>query len=173
MFILICSRCGVETTQSRGGIFTTFETLTFKMIVNMNITPFIKDKVLNCLCDDSIDFESLMNLNQDEFLKITELSFNELLAVLRQFERLGFVSNLNARRRSSSLYLCIHLDALDFKKRGGFIGQEELLKINIEKLLLEIESLEPSLQSKTEKITKIASNIKLALDLIMIGNTAS
>lgn len=137
----------------------------------MKITPLVKDKVLSLLCSDSINFESVIILNQNELLKEVELLFDDLIAVLRQFERMGFVSDINARRSSSSLYICVHLDALDYKNRGGFIGQEEILKANIEKLLLEIESLKPSLPSKTKKLTEIASNIKLGLELINFGDS--
>ena len=137
----------------------------------MSITPFAKDKVLNHLCSGLFNFERLIRVNRKDVFKITELSFNELTAVLIQFGRFEFISELNDMHNSPDILMIIHLDALDFKNRGGFIGQEELLKINLEKLLSEIESLKPSLPDKVDAITSIASNISSSLALIFTGAT--
>lgn len=133
------------------------------------ITPYSKDLLLSALCSDEVEFEQLLDFNLKSLLKIGDFTFNELFAILKQFERLGFVSEINIRNSSSSAYFCVHLEALDFKNRGGFIGQEKLLKGNIKKLILEIESLEPSLKSKIESTTTIISSIKNVLDLIVLG----
>jgi hypothetical protein len=131
-----------------------------------NVTPALKDNVLNCLCS-SITCESVFSLEIDSVFLETKTDFNTLNTVLSQFERLGFISHLNLRR--SSLSLCLHLEAIDFKNRGGFYAQEEVLKLNLEKLLLEIDQLKPSFPDKLETFTSIASNIVSCLGLITLG----
>jgi hypothetical protein len=131
-----------------------------------NVTPVLKDNVLNCLCD-SLTCESVFSLDINSVFSETKTDFNTLNAILSQFERLGFISHLNLRR--SSLSLCLHLEASDFKNRGGFYSQEEVLKLSLEKLLLEIDQLKPSFPDKLETFTAIASNIVSCLGLIDLG----
>lgn len=66
-----------------------------------------------------------------------------------------------------NIRISMKVPAFDFYSHGGFVGQEELLRKNIEKLLLEIESLKPSMPDKISTITSIAGNIATALGLII------
>lgn len=132
----------------------------------INVTPALKDNVLNCLCE-SLNCGSVYNLNINTVLLETKTNFNQLNAILPQFERFGFISHLGLNRTIVSL--AINIEAFDFKNRGGFYAQEEVLKLNLEKLLLEIENLKPSFPDKTETFTTIASNIVSCLALIHLG----
>lgn len=60
----------------------------------------------------------------------------------------------------------VHVEAHTFVSHGGFYGQEMVLKSNLEKLLLEIEALKPSVPDKVETFTTIAANIATILGLI-------
>ena len=130
------------------------------------ITPLIKDKVLNALCDLE-EFETLASLNLKSALEATDVSFNELNSILNHFERLGFVSNINLRRQSQGFYITIHLEALDFKNRGGFFVQEEVLKLTLEKLQLEINQLSNEFPDKAQNFTAIAANIATCLTFLI------
>jgi hypothetical protein len=132
----------------------------------MIVTPVLKDNVLNCLCE-SLSFEQFSQLDIEALLQETQTDFETLQAILNQFQRLGFISDLNMRY--SALSFCLHLEASDFKNRGGFYAQEEVLKLNLEKLLLEIENLKPNFPDKLENFTSIASNIVSCLGLINLG----
>ena len=56
-------------------------------------------------------------------------------------------------------FLEVHQSAFDLFNRGGFTMKENILQKEIEKLLLEVERLKPSLGDKVERITTIISNI--------------
>lgn len=125
-----------------------------------------KDQVLTVLCR-SVDLEQLQVLDLNQILQVCNLTFDELHAILIQFSRLGFVSELNYRRNSSALYVMVHVDALDYKNRGGFKAQDELLKLSLEKLSLEIDQLSRSYPEKASTFTTIAANIATCLALIL------
>lgn len=131
----------------------------------MKITPALKDRVLNCFCDGG-SLEKHVNYNLRSVSTETNVDPDTLYAVLSQFQRFGFISDLNMTG-SGDLWLTLHLDALDFKDRGGFVGQDELLAAEIKKLLLELESLEPAFADKVDTITAIAANITTALALFL------
>lgn len=126
--------------------------------------PKTKDKVLEYLCALNC-FEKHINVKTENIRQCTGLTFAEINAILLYFDRNGFISELNCR--SEIIYFIVHLEASDFFSRGGFFAQEELLKKNIEKLLLEIESLKPSIPEKVATITSIAANITAALGFFL------
>lgn len=133
----------------------------------MEITPLIKDKVLNYLCQ--ADFEKNVYTPLATTLQDLEISFDELNAILNQFERLGFISNLNLRRNADKFWLVIHIDAGDFKDRGGFFVQEATLKLTLEKLALEVDSLSKEFPDKAVTFTTIAANIATCLSFINVS----
>ena len=126
------------------------------------ITSLKKDELLNVLCDAN-DYETLLSIPLSEVLSELDLTFNELNAILQQFQRLGFISELNARRYSSEIYL----EALDFKNQGGFFVQEETLKLTLEKLALEVEQLSKDFPEKALTFTSITANIATCLSAIL------
>lgn len=86
----------------------------------------------------------------------------KVIGIMKHFQRLNLISECSANAyKVSFLYILKHLNFF----QGGFKAQEELLQANIEKLLLEIEDLKPSLPHKVETITNIAANIATAVGL--------
>ncbi|NUY79660.1 hypothetical protein HUK80_02035 [Flavobacterium sp. MAH-1] len=119
------------------------------------ITPQLKDRVLKCLCEN-IQPESHVQIDVDVFLKTAEIEFDNLNSILRYFDRIGFIEELNCRR--DALWLVLRVEAIDFFRRGGFYGQEELLENNLQKLLLEIDHLNKQLgPNNLETLNKLAS----------------
>lgn len=128
------------------------------------ITPILKDKILEYICQ--ADFERNIYIELKTILSELNIEFNDLLAILSQFERLGFISNLNLRRNVTSFFLIVHVDALDFKNRGGFLVYEYELKMKLEKMALEIDNLSKSFPEKASVFTNIAADIASCLSLI-------
>jgi len=124
----------------------------------------MKDRVLKYLCKNQ-PFEEYRNVDLSDLILSTDIKSTDVKAIFTYFKRLGFISDLNSTFYSSSFVL--HIEANDFLSRGGFFVQEELLKKNIEKLLLEIESLKPSVPEKVATLTTIAAGITTALGFII------
>lgn len=128
------------------------------------ITPILKDKILEYICQ--ADFERNIYIELKTILSELNIEFNDLLAILSQFERLGFISNLNLRRNVTTFFLIVHVDALDFKNRGGFLVYEYELKMKLEKMALEIDSLSKTFPEKASVFTNIAADIASCLSLV-------
>ena len=128
------------------------------------ITPILKDKILEYICQ--ADFERNIYIELKTILSELNIEFNDLQAILSQFERLGFISNLNLRRNVTTFFLIVHVDALDFKNRGGFLVYEYELKMELEKMALEIDSLSKSFPEKASVFTNIAADIASCLSLV-------
>lgn len=130
------------------------------------ITPELKDKVLNYFCENLIP-EQCCSGETDEILKSLGISFDAFNAVLSQFERYGFIEDLNLRRSYISCILL--LDALDYQQRGGFTLQEQMIEANLTKLITELKVLEKELEPKhletVNKIAGISSSIFGAISL--------
>lgn len=128
------------------------------------ITPKIKDQVLSKITTLSLEVQCRFNPGE----QFNTISFNDLNAILKQFQRLGFISDLNSRR--SCIHLVVHLESVDFYNRGGFTAQEELLLANINKLQLELKSLaedlKPKYAEKASTITSVLNNICSCIPLL-------
>ena len=126
----------------------------------MNITYYDKDKNLSYLikCDTVYPHEHSM-VDFEEMQETTGYSPRLINAILEGFQEEGLISNLNLRFSSPSFFLEVHQSAFDLFNRGGFTMKENILQKEIEKLLLEVERLKPSLGDKVERITTIISNI--------------
>ena len=97
--------------------------------------------------------------------KALGVGVQELDAMLGQFELLGLCEVM--RNIGGRVDVSLNAEAHDMVLHGGFVAQEELLRKNIEKLELELKSLEPSLLGKVETISNIAANIATALGLFV------
>lgn len=130
------------------------------------ITPFLKDQVLAFLCENC-QVERMSSGKTSELLQELEIEFNTLNGILSQFDRFGFISDLNLRVSYFSLVL--HTEAHDYKQKGGFQTQEEIFKANLEKLAWEIENLKKEVAPKhldtLSKIATIASTLISGLTL--------
>jgi hypothetical protein len=125
------------------------------------ITPDKKDIILKEIATSGINIQFEMKQLARDF----NISFDEVEAIIDHFEELGFIE---ANRMIGGMVIAnVKVRCHDFYSHGGFTAQEELLRKNIEKLLLEIESLKPSIPDKIEKITSIISGISSALSLFV------
>ena len=125
-----------------------------------------KDRVLSSLCNLQC-FESMIYIDLKELLSETDTTFNELQAILMQFQRLGFVSDVNMRHLSPQILIIVYLEALEFYQKGGFQMQDEILRLNLEKLKLEVEQLSKDYPEKALTFSSILSNISTVLGLFI------
>ena len=121
----------------------------------------MKDKVLNSL----IEYGPRLTLNINSSKSDFNMNRDFLEMILNQFESKGFITQVKCI--GGRIDMILNAEIYDFHSHGGFTAQEHLLKYNIEKLLLEIESLKPSLPDKINVVTTIASNIATALGLFI------
>lgn len=138
--------------------------LTSKRVIIMSeITPQLKDRVLNLLCENC-SFEQFASIESDQIkpvLETLETDSTNLHSILNYFQRLGLISDLNFRHNFISFV--VRMEANDLKRNGGFVFHEMIVKKNIEQLILEIDVLKKQLGTNylenTNKITAIASTI--------------
>jgi len=123
------------------------------------ITYEDKDTVLRVICENNLQTEMLLPVNRKVFVDATGLDEQTVHSVLCHFQSSGLISRLNYRFNADSFYMVVHTKAADIFRRGGFAMKEYLLEQEVEKLLLEVERLKPSLGDKIEKISTIVSNI--------------
>lgn len=124
----------------------------------MNITFIEKDKVLTYLCEN-LSPERPVYINLSHICSTTGCDTHTLAAILTYFNRIGLIGSFNLRHHSPTFLILLYTEAFDVFNRGGFAMQEEVLQKEVEKLLLEIERLKPTLGDKIEKITTIGNNI--------------
>lgn len=126
----------------------------------MNITYIEKDKVLSYLINyPKMIPESFSRIDFKDMQTNTGFTPDTINAILLGFQQEGIISRLSLRRSCPWFDLVIHQKACDLFNRGGFTMKENLLKQEVEKLLLEIEALKPTLGDKIEQFTTIANNI--------------
>jgi hypothetical protein len=118
------------------------------------ITPYLKDRLLTYLLNNCVP-EQLISVKPNAILNELAMTFDTFNAIMVQFQRIGFVEELNLRRVAIQFILSV--EAHDFAIRGGFVAQEELIEKNLNKLLLEIENLKKDLgPQKLETLNKLA-----------------
>lgn len=119
------------------------------------ITSEIKDTVLFYICNQAIP-EQVSSCTTPDLLKELNIDFNTFNAVMVQFQRFGFIEDLNLRH--SYLSFILLTDAHDFAQKGGFAIQHEIFKANIEKLGFEIDNLKKQIApDKLDTLNKISS----------------
>lgn len=135
------------------------------------VTPEIKDKVLFYLCS-SYPLEEFLYVQTPVLTKETETEFNNLSAILRQFEKMNFLRDLAVGEMSCNFRLNVELH--DFAQKAGFIVREQVFEANINKLLLEVDNLKKELSPDkleiTNKISAIAAAIFAGLGLLHKGD---
>ena len=128
----------------------------------MIISSTLKDRILKDLVEVSFP---TFTIKLRESAKDYEIDSYTLEIILDYFESMGFMEQCKMLGGTINIYM--KGPAYDFYSHGGFTGQEELLAKNIQKLLLEIESLKPSMPDKVGTITSIAGNIATTLGLLL------
>lgn len=123
----------------------------------------LKDKILYKIVKESPEMTFVFDSNDS--LELFGLNKNIVCSVLSFFESNGLINQQLSL--GSGIFLEILVPAHDLVFHGGFTAKEELFTKNIEKLLLEIESLKPSMPDKVERISSIISGISAGLALII------
>ena len=119
------------------------------------ITASTKDKILFYLCSEAVP-EKLSSGKTADILKELELDFDTFNAIMVQFQRFGFIEDLNLRH--SDIHFILRTDSNDFSQKGGFVIQEEIFKANLDKLEFEIDVLRKQLSpDKLDTVNKISS----------------
>ena len=122
----------------------------------------LKDKILNKIVSESP--EMTFGFDSEDALKIFGFNREVVSSVLDYFENIGLIDQ--DKFLGGGIMLEILIPAHDLVSRGGFTAKEELLTKNIEKLLVEIERLKPSLPDRVEEMASISSGIVAGLALI-------
>lgn len=127
------------------------------------ITPAIKDQVLSyLLAQKEIDID----VNFRDLYSKTGITYNFADMILKQFERMGLISY---QGYMGGCIVTLKAEIYDFFNHGGFTGQEEILRANLEKLNLELlklaKDIEPSKLEAINAITSIAGSVATALGL--------
>lgn len=126
------------------------------------ITHVEKDQILSFICEHC-SMSRISNIPNNLFpIKAPD----DIIGILRQFAQKGLISNFNPGM-DNAMHFLLNIDAKDYLLHGGFTAQEELIQKNFEKLLLEIESLKPTMPSKVETLTSIISGLSTALGLFI------
>lgn len=134
----------------------------------MNITYKEKDKVLFYLCENLMP-EKYQQFSLYDFCSTTEMKAQTLDVILSYFQRIGLIKSFNLRYSCPFVAIIIHTECFDIFNRGGFTVQENMLQKEVEKLLLEIESLKPTLGNKIEQISTIGNNIAGIVNGFLLG----
>jgi len=133
----------------------------------MIITSKHKDKLLFYLCTE-FELETFGYADTKKILNDVDLDFKTYNAIIYQFERYGFLSELGVG--ADNTCFIIHAELHDYAEKGGFVIQNEIFKSNIEKLSFEIENLKKQLSPNNldtlNKISSIASALFGGLDLL-------
>jgi len=133
----------------------------------MIINPTLKDTVLKYLIANA-KVEYHQSGDTQTIIKEMEVDFDSFYAVMTYFERIGFLRELGLNRRG--VHFILLTEAHDFYLRGGFTVQEEVLEVNLKKLLLEVDHLKrhlgPNHLDTVEKISTIASALFAGLGLL-------
>ncbi|MDR2585196.1 MAG: hypothetical protein LBC84_03105, partial [Prevotellaceae bacterium] len=122
-----------------------------------------KDSILKELIDrNSVRFaESYSDLAAKH-----KVAPDVIKVIIDHFIRLNFIT-LSNESIDGIFLLQLNSEAHNFHAHGGFHGKEQILHKNIERLLLEIESLKPVFPDKVSTLTGIAANIATALSLFI------
>ena len=115
------------------------------MLQQLNHNPEAMEKVVR-------EHYHMQHANEDVYVFALE-------AILAYFKRLRLIGSYNLRHQVPAVSVLLYTDAFDIFNRGGFYAQEELLQKEVQKLLLEIERLKPTLGDEIEKISTIGNNI--------------
>lgn len=127
------------------------------------ITPEMKDKVLADLL--SADFPSFTYQYKDSQ---GDYGFHPqyVTLILNQFREMGLIQVTYFTGYGARIH--VQAKAMDLYRHGGFIAEEEILKGNIEKLGLELETLSKQL---TPNHIEQASHLSQIAAAIMQGLT--
>jgi hypothetical protein len=118
------------------------------------ITPDLKDKILKTLIDRSTDTRIVFDIH--DLAKENEIGSSTANELLKYFEEKNLLHC--QRMMGGGVMAQITVDAFDFIRYGGFVGEEQLMNIEFEKLKLEIESLKTTIPKEKFDVINGALN---------------
>lgn len=125
--------------------------------MNRLITAQITDNLLRILIDE-IPLGHIVRIDDIKLLQQRSgLAFNELKALLEEFESDGLLYGLNVRQ--NALFLGINPKAHKLIEAGGFSGELSMLKKQLELLNAELNNISDKKNEKT--ISLIASILSI------------
>ncbi|MGQ1929819.1 hypothetical protein ACQ1Q1_07470 [Ornithobacterium rhinotracheale] len=117
------------------------------------ITSEMKDQILNEMVKHGVDLE----FNSNELSEDLNIPYEYFNIIIDQFENNGLMRV--ERCIGGHMFVLLTAEAFDLVRLGGFTAKEEILKLNLQKLQLEIDSLKETSPEKAERITAILANI--------------
>lgn len=127
------------------------------------VTAAMSDSLLEYLMDNFPLGQLITVSNVNKMLADTGLAFNELNAMLEDFERLGLIGSLNARR--VAIHLAVTKKLHDFFEKGGFSG--DLAKLKHELVLLQAQISGLGAKEAKEASTTINNVLQIISGLTM------
>jgi hypothetical protein len=130
------------------------------------ITPEMKDRVLRALVFNA-PLEKLLDIETEQLTKNIDVPSNYIEAILKQMERMGFVSEVSTR---DGIDIICHIELHDFYRKGGFVAQEAIMQTQLEKMHTELlvlqKELEPDHLDKANKLSGIIQGVAGLLQFI-------
>lgn len=122
------------------------------------ITPQLKDAGLKELIE-LCPVDKLTIVNQCAMAeKLGVTTIEPITGIINQFARMGLCTAKNYCV-GCDINVILNVEAHDMVCRGGFVAQEEVVKQELEKLVLEIKELKTKDVKQAERLSSIVSNI--------------
>ena len=133
-----------------------------------------KDKLLDVLIEAAIVGQQYHSCDYTAILTDSELNEDELHALLSQFNRHGLIEYTGVIPNGHKRFdIKIHQEATDFKLRGGFKKEEEIMVVQLKKLTDEIENIKISNPLvNLANISAIATNLLEVTKIYFIGGSS-
>ncbi len=132
--------------------------------MNELITPELSDQILDFLLE-KVNLGDYEEFKSHDFPKSDQLSVDAVDVLLDDLREKGLIEILS-RGHSGYDYayeISVNKAAIDFRRRGGFKGQELLLKDSLSRLLLELDTVPDVPTGKKETIRQLVSQIRTCL----------
>lgn len=129
--------------------------------MNELITPELSDRILDFLVE-KIDLGDYEEFKSHDFPAADQIGVDATDVLIDDLRGKGLIEIL-ARGHSGYDYayeISLNKTAIDFQRRGGFKGQETLLRQNLEKLVSELNGLTGLPDEQTGRIRAIVSDIR-------------
>ena len=124
------------------------------------VTAEHKDRLLQFLTEQK---STTLQIKRSLLESMLDLEFEFIELILLQFKKFELCDFMVLG--AGQLHISLTTETFDFWARGGFIAQEEYLSKSLDKLVLELKSLESSMPQKVAQITGIINNITSAISL--------
>ncbi len=129
--------------------------------MNNLITPDLSDKILDFLLQ-KVNLGDYEEFKSHDFPQSDQLGVDAVDVLLDDLREKGLIEILS-RGHSGYDYtyeISVNKTAIDFRRKGGFKGQELLLKDSLNRLIAELETMPELPAGKEETIRSLVASIK-------------